>query len=138
MWIGNLLLVVLNLPLVGLWAKMLNVPYRWLYPAILMFSAIGVYSVDGSSVDILLGALFGFLGWIFYRLGCEPAPFVLGFVLGPLVEENFRRSLLLSRGDPLIFIQEPLSAVFVSVTAFVIFLMAFPPIRKRKEKASEG
>src|SRR5713226_8433114 len=95
MWIGNLLLVVLNLPLIGIWIKLLSVPYRILYPAILLFSCIGVYSLNNSAVDVALALAFGFLGYVFIKLDCEPAPLLLGFVLGPMMEENLRRTLLL-------------------------------------------
>ena len=100
MWIGNLMLVVLNLPLIGIWIKLLTVPYRMLYPAILLFCAIGVYTVNNTSFDVMQTAFFGLLGVVFVKLECEPAPLLLGFVLGPMMEENLRRALLLSRGDP--------------------------------------
>ena len=110
MWVGNLMLVVLNLPLIGIWVKLLQVPYRVLYPAILLFCSIGVYSINNTNFDVMLTALFGFLGVIFVKLECEPAPLLLGFVLGPMMEENLRRALLLSRGDPTVFFTRPLSA----------------------------
>src|ERR671912_1287977 len=100
MWIGNLMLVIINLPLIGIWVRLLKVPYRLLFPSILLFCAIGVYSLNNSSFEVALAALFGLMGYVFYKLGCEPAPLVLGFILGPLMEENLRRALLLSRGDP--------------------------------------
>ena len=103
MWIGNLMLVVLNLPLIGIWIKLLTVPYRMLYPAILLFCAIGVYTINNTSFDVMQTAFFGFLGVLFVKLECEPAPLLLGFVLGPMMEENLRRALLLSRGDPTVF-----------------------------------
>ena len=111
MWIGNLMLVVLNLPLIGIWIKLLQVPYRVLYPAILLFCAIGVYSINNTSFDVMQTALFGFLGVMFVKLECEPAPLLLGFVLGPMMEENLRRAMLLSRGDPTVFFTRPLSLV---------------------------
>ncbi|SMF56386.1 Tripartite tricarboxylate transporter TctA family protein [Xaviernesmea oryzae] len=135
MWIGNGMLVLLNLPLVGLWVKLLKVPYRWLCPAILMFSCIGIYSVNFNTTDIALAALFGVAGYVFLKLDCAPAPFVLGFILGPLMEENMRRAMLFSRGDLSIFATSPISAGFLAVTAVVLAAMAVPKIRKRKEEA---
>jgi putative tricarboxylic transport membrane protein len=109
MWIGNLMLVILNLPLIGLWIQLLKVPYRLLYPAILAFCCIGVYSINNTTFDVLLTVFFGALGYLFYKLRCEPAPLILGFILGPMMEENLRRAMLLSRGDPTTFITSPLS-----------------------------
>ena len=111
MWIGNVMLLILNLPLIQMWVKLLLVPYRILYPAILLFCSIGVYSVQNNTVDVLLTIPLGILGYIFMKLGCEPAPLMLGFILGPMMEENLRRTLLLSLGDPTIFFTRPLSAV---------------------------
>ncbi|MEY4263556.1 MAG: hypothetical protein RL373_124, partial [Pseudomonadota bacterium] len=108
MWLGNVMLIVLNLPMIGVWVKLLTIPYRFLYPAILVFCCIGVYSVNNTSFDIYLTAIFGILGYIFVKLECEPAPLLLGFVLGPMMEENFRRALLLSRGDYSVFLTRPL------------------------------
>jgi len=110
MWIGNLMLVVLNLPLIGMWVQLLKVPYRLLYPAILVFCSIGVYTISNTSFDVSQTAFFGLLGVIFVKLGCEPAPLLLGFVLGPMMEENLRRALLLSRGDFTVFATRPISA----------------------------
>lgn len=135
MWIGNLMLVVLNLPLIGMWIKLLQVPYRLLYPAILMFCVIGVYSSNSEASQILLMVLFAAFGYTLMRFGCEPAPMVLGFILGPLMEENLRRSLVLSRGDPLIFIQRPISATLLAITAFVVCLIVLPAFRKTREEA---
>lgn len=109
MLIGNLMLLVLNLPLIGIWIRLLTIPYRLLYPAVLVFCCIGVYSVDNSPFDILLAAVFGLFGYVLKKLDCSPAPLILGLVLGPILEENVRRSLLLSRGDPMIFIDRPIS-----------------------------
>ena len=109
MWIGNLMLVVLNLPMIGIWVKLLQVPYRLLYPAILLFCCIGVYSIQNNVFDVFMTALFGVLGWIFVKLECEPAPLLLGFILGPMMEENLRRAMLLSRGDPTVFFTRPMS-----------------------------
>ncbi len=109
MWIGNVMLVILNLPMIGIWVKLLQVPYRLLYPAILVFCCIGVYSLQNNVFDVLMTAVFGVLGWLFVKLDCEPAPLLLGFILGPMMEENLRRALLLSRGDPTVFVTRPIS-----------------------------
>jgi TctA family transporter len=138
MWIGNIILVMLNLPLVGLWVTLLKVPYRWLYPSILMFSLIGIYTVGSNTLDIGGAALFGLLGYIFLELRCEPAPFILGFILGPLMEVNFRRTLLISFGDPTVFITRPVSAFFLAVAALIIVSLLFPRIRRTKETAVEA
>jgi len=133
MWIGNLMLVVLNLPLIGMWVKLLQVPYRLLYPAILLFCGIGVYSINNTSFDVQLTAFFGLLGVVFSKLECEPAPLLLGFVLGPLMEENLRRALLLSRGDPTVFVTRPLSASMLAIAAGLLLLIVLPNIRKKRE-----
>jgi len=135
MWIGNLMLVVLNLPLIGVWIKLLTVPYRMLYPAILLFCAIGVYTVNNTSFDVMQTAFFGLLGVIFMKLECEPAPLLLGFVLGPMMEENLRRALLLSRGDPFVFVQRPISAGLLIAAALLILVIGLPNIRKKREEA---
>src|SRR5450631_3926502 len=124
MWVGNLMLVILNLPLIGMWVKLLTVPYRMLYPSILLFCCVGVYSLSNQPYDVMLTALFGVLGYIFVKLECEPAPLILGFILGPLMEENLRRAMLLSRGDPVTFVTKPISAtlLFVSVVLLLITL----------------
>ena len=109
MWIGNLMLVIINLPLIGMWVQLLKVPYRFLYLAILLFCGIGVYTVSNSAAAVLLAAFFGVAGYVFTRLDCEPAPMILGFVLGPLMEENLRRAMRISSGDPMIFLQRPIS-----------------------------
>jgi putative tricarboxylic transport membrane protein len=133
MWIGNLMLVILNLPLIGLWVSLLKVPYRVLFPCIMAFSAIGIYSVNNSSFDIYMTAFFGLLGFLWLRLECPPAPFLLGFVLGPLMEENLRRALLISRGDPSVFVTRPISLGFIIATVLILILMLTPTIRKRRE-----
>jgi TctA family transporter len=132
MWIGNLMLVVLNLPLIGLWVKMLTVPYRLLFPAIMAFSAIGIYSVNNSPLEIYLTALFGVLGFIWLRLGCNPAPLLLGFVLGPMLEEHLRRAMLMSRGDPSVFVTRPISLVFILATVLILLVMAAPLLRRHR------
>ena len=113
MWIGNLMLVILNLPLIGIWIRLLTVPYRFLYPSILVFMAIGVFGVSNSPFDVLLMALFGIVGVVFAKLECEPAPLILGMVLGPMLEENLRRALMISQGDPTILFTKPISAGFL-------------------------
>lgn len=134
MWLGNLMLVIINLPLIGIWVKLLQVPYRLLFPLILMFCAIGVYGVNNSTYEILLVALFGLIGYLFVKLGCEPAPLVLGFILGPLFEENLRRTLLLSRGDWSIFVTRPASLAFVLLSIALLLLIIFPYFRKKREE----
>jgi TctA family transporter len=137
MWIGNLMLVILNLPLVGIWVRLLRVPYRSLFPAILAFASIGVWSVNGNPFDLYAIALFGFVGWVLLKLDCEPAPLLLGFVLGPLLEEHLRRAMIISRGDPTIFInfaQRPISATLLVLSMIALVVVFLPSIaRKRKE-----
>lgn len=135
MWIGNLLLLVLNLPLVGLWVRLLAVPYRLLYPSILLFCCIGVYSVNNSLFDVLLTVAFGLLGYLFIKLRCEPAPLLLGYLLGPLMEENLRRAMLLSRGDPSVFVTRPLSLSLLILTGLVVVLMLSPRLRATRQAA---
>jgi TctA family transporter len=134
MWIGNFMLVVLNLPLVGIWVQLLKVPYRYLYPAILMFCCIGVYSLSNSKVDVVLTAVFGFLGYIFIKFGCEPAPMLLGFILGPMIEENLRRAMLLSRGDPTVFFTRPLSLAMLSFAFILLILVIAPSVKRKREE----
>jgi putative tricarboxylic transport membrane protein len=136
MWIGNLLLVILNLPLVGLWVSMLKIPYRWLFPIILVFSCIGIYTVNQSAIDIWVMVTFGVVGYIFVKLDCEPAPFILGLLLGPLLETNMRRSLLLSHGDFTTFLTHPISAAFLLAAIGLIALLVIPAVRRRKEDAT--
>jgi TctA family transporter len=132
MWIGNALLVVLNLPMIGLWVKLLKVPYRLLFPAIMAFSAIGVYSVNNSSFEIYLAALFGVVGVVWMRLGCSPAPMLLGFVLGPMMEEHLRRAMLMSRGDPSVFVTRPISLMFIVATIGILATIVVPVVRGRR------
>jgi TctA family transporter len=132
MWIGNLMLVVLNLPLVGLWVSLLKIPYRLLFPAIMVFSAIGIYSSNNVSFDVYLAALFGVLGIAWRILGCSPVPMLLGFVLGPMMEENLRRALQVSNGDPSVFVTQPISLAFIIVTALILIVMVLPAVRNRR------
>ena len=135
MWIGNLMLVVLNLPLVGMWVKLLGIPYRLMFPTIVAFCCIGAYAVNTTPVDLYVMGFFSVFGYICLKLECEPAPLILGFVLGPLMEENLRRSLLISRGDPLVLVQEPISLVFLIAAALLLLVVAAPAIRKKREEA---
>src|SRR2546423_14205036 len=135
MWVGNLMLVILNLPLIGMWVKLLTVPYRFLYPAILVFCCIGVYTVNNSTFDVFMTAGFGVLGYVFQKLGCEGAPLLLGLVLGPVMGENLRRAMLLSRGDPFVFFQKPISLGFMIASAILLVLVALPALRKKREEA---
>jgi putative tricarboxylic transport membrane protein len=135
MWIGNFFLVVLNLPMIGLWVKMIMVPYHRLYPAILMFCAIGVFSLNNSDFDIWLMALFGLFGYICSKLGAEPAPMLLGFIIGPMMEEYLRRALLLSRSDPLVFVQRPISATMLALAVAAMVVVLLPALRQKREEA---
>ena len=135
MWIGNLMLVVINLPLIGIWVRLLKVPYRLLFPCIVVFSLIGIYTVNNSTTDVVLTALFALFGFLLVKFGLEPAPLVLGFILGPLMEENLRRSMVLSRGDPTIFVTRPLSLTLLVLAAAVVLLIALPQFRRTRETA---
>ncbi len=135
MWIGNLLLVILNLPLIGIWVKLLSVPYRLLYPAILLFCCVGVYSLNNSPVDVALALFFGLLGYLFIKLDCEPAPLLLGFVLGPMMEDNLRRAMRLSRGDPAVFVTRPLSLALLLIALALLIVVVLPAVRKKREEA---
>ena len=135
MWIGNLMLVILNLPLIGMWIKLLTVPYRLLYPAILVFCCIGVYSLSNSPFDVVITAGFGLVGYLFLKLDCEPAPLLLGFILGPMMEENLRRAMLLSRGDAMTFVTRPLSATLLAIALLLLVIIMLPAIRKKREEA---
>ena len=137
MWIGNGMLVLLNLPLIGIWVKLLTVPYRMLFPAIMVFMAIGVFSVNNQALDINMTLMFGFLGYIFVKLKCEPAPLILAFVLGPLMEENLRRALLISRGDATVFFTRPISLGFLIATAVFLVIMLAPAVRKKRDQITE-
>jgi putative tricarboxylic transport membrane protein len=135
MWIGNLMLVVLNLPLVGLWVRLLRIPYRLLFPAIVAFCCIGTYTINGNVFDVYVMAAFTLFGYLCLKLDCEPAPLILGFVLGPLMEENLRRALLISRGDPTVFVTEPISLGCLIVAALLLVVVAAPSIRAKREEA---
>jgi TctA family transporter len=135
MWIGNLMLIILNLPLIGIWVKMLTIPYRHLYPAILVFCCIGVYTVNNSNFDIFMTAIFGIAGYLFFKLGCEAPPLLLGFILGPMMEENFRRALLLARGDFTTFLTRPLSLGLLIAAAALVVIVLLPAVRKTREEA---
>jgi TctA family transporter len=135
MWVGNLMLVILNLPMIGIWIKLLTVPYRMLYPAILLFCCIGVYSINNSSFDVYLTVIFGVLGYFCTKLECEPAPLILGFILGPMMEENLRRAMLLSRGDPSTFVTKPISATLLAISVLMLLVVLSPVLRKKREEA---
>ncbi|HEX4843302.1 MAG TPA: tripartite tricarboxylate transporter permease [Limnobacter sp.] len=135
MWIGNLFLVVLNLPLIGIWVKMISVPYHFLYPAIMVFCCIGVFSLGNKIFDLYLLAGFGALGYIFAKLKCEPAPLLLGFILGPMMEEYLRRALLLSRGDYTVLVTRPISATMLAIAVLALIVVFSPSIRKKREEA---
>jgi TctA family transporter len=135
MWVGNFLLVVLNLPLIGMWVKLLTVKYDYLYPAILIFCCIGVYSISNAPMDVEMAAIFGFIGYTFLKLEVEPAPLLLGFVLGPMMEENLRRALLLSRGDPMVFLTRPISLTLLVIALVLLVIVAAPSVSKKREEA---
>jgi TctA family transporter len=138
MWIGNAMLVVLNLPLVGLWVLLLKVPYRLLFPAIMAFSCIGIYSVNNSPFELYMTAFFGIVGFIWAKLDMPPAPMLLGFVLGPLMEENLRRALLISRGDPSVFVTRPISLAFIIITVLILVVMVLPAVKARRGDITES
>jgi putative tricarboxylic transport membrane protein len=135
MWVGNLMLVILNLPMIGVWIKLLQVPYRILYPAILLFCCVGVFSLQNNVFDIYMTVIFGILGYVWAKLKCEPAPLLLGFILGPMMEENLRRAMLLSRGDATVFVTRPISAVMLGLAALLLLVVIAPSIRKKREIA---
>jgi TctA family transporter len=138
MWIGNLLLVVINLPMIGIWVRLLTVPYRFLYPAILLFCCIGAYSIQNSEFHLWLLLGSGVMGYVFLKLGCEGAPFLLGMVLGPQMEEYFRRAMKISGGDPLVFVRSPISATLLAIAAVLLLLVIVPAIgRARKTTFQE-
>ncbi|HZA71420.1 MAG TPA: tripartite tricarboxylate transporter permease [Propionibacteriaceae bacterium] len=134
MWVGNLLLVVLNLPLIGVWVRMLQVPYQVLFPAIIVFASIGCYSLGLNAWDVYLIAGLGVIAYLLIRWGCEPAPLLLGFVLGPLLEENLRRALIISRGDPSVFVTRPISLVLLLLAVTALVVAVLPLVRRRREQ----
>jgi putative tricarboxylic transport membrane protein len=134
MWVGNLMLLVINLPLVGMWVRLLKVPYRLLFPAILMFCCIGIYSINSLPTDVMFIGLFGFVGYMLIKFGFEPAPMLLGFVLGKLMEENLRRALIISRGEITTFISHPVSAALLFVAAVVLLIALLPSVSKGREE----
>jgi len=133
MWVGNVMLLILNLPLIGIWVKLLTVPYRMLFPAIMAVCCIGVYSVSNNPVDVYAMAFFGVVGYAFIKLDCEPAPLLLGFVIGRLLEEYLRRAMLLSRGDPFVFFQRPISAVLLILAIIALVIVLIPSVSKTRE-----
>jgi len=135
MWIGNFFLLVLNLPLIGLWVRMISVPYHYLYPAILVFCGIGVFSLANTQFDIYLMAAFGVLGYVFRKLDCEPAPMMLGFILGPMMEEYLRRALLMSKGDATVLVTRPISATLLAISAVGLVAVLLPALRAKREEA---
>ncbi|MBV8247935.1 MAG: tripartite tricarboxylate transporter permease [Comamonas sp.] len=135
MWIGNLMLIILNLPLIGVWIKLLTVPYRWLFPSIVLFCAIGVYGTNNNAWDVWMVGVFGFIGYVFHKLGTEPAPLLLGFILGPMMEENLRRALLLSRGDWSVFVTRPISAGLLLGALALLVIVLLPAVKNKREEA---
>jgi TctA family transporter len=135
MWLGNAMLIILNLPLIGIWIKLLTVPYRWLFPAIILFCAIGVYSTNNNTFDIWMVGAFGVIGYTFIKLGMEPAPLLLGFILGPMMEENLRRALLLSRGDWTVFVTRGLSASLLAAAVVLLIIVLLPSVKSKREEA---
>ena len=133
MWVGNAMLVVLNLPLIGIWIRLLTVPYRFLFPAIMVFCCVGLYTLNNNPFDVYVGAAFALVGYLFHKLGCEPAPLLLGFILGPMMEENLRRALLIARGDWGTFVTRPLSAGLLVAAALMILVVMLPTIRNKRE-----
>lgn len=135
MWIGNLMLVVLNLPLIGIWVRILTIPYRFIFPAIGVFCCLGVYSVSNNAFDVVSMCVFGLVGYLLLKLECEPAPLLLGFVIGPLMEENFRRAMLIARGDWSTFVTRPISLGLLVVCVLALLAVLSPVLRKRREEA---
>ncbi len=135
MWIGNLMLVLLNLPLIGIWVRLLTVPYHVLFPLIVGFCCIGVYSVNNNTFDVYAMGLFGVIGYVLVKLDCEPAPLLLGFIIGPMLEEYLRRAMLISRGDPTVFVTRPLSATLLAIAAAALVVVLLPSVRKTREEA---
>jgi putative tricarboxylic transport membrane protein len=134
MWIGNAMLLFLNLPLLGIWTKLLRVPYFVMFPAIIIFCAIGVYSIDNNPFGLYEVAFFGGLGYLLTKLDCEPAPLVLGFIIGPMIEEHLRRAMMLSRGDPMIFLERPISAGLLIAAVATLVIVCLPSISRKREE----
>jgi putative tricarboxylic transport membrane protein len=134
MWVGNLMLLIINLPMIGLWVRLLKVPYRLMFPAILMFCSIGIYSINSLPTDVFFIAFFGIIGYFLIKFGFEPAPLLLGFVLGKLMEENLRRALIISRGDMMTFLERPLSAALLAVAVILLAIALLPTIRKSRDE----
>jgi len=134
MWVGNVMLVLLNLPLIGLWVKLLSIPYRALFAAIVLFACIGCYSINQNVFDVYAIAFFGVLGYVLIRMDCEPAPLLLGFVLGPLLEEHLRRAMIISRGDPMTFLTRPLSATLLGLALLAVIVAVLPSIRRKRKE----
>jgi putative tricarboxylic transport membrane protein len=134
MWLGNLMLIVINLPLVGVWVRLLRVPYRHLFPMIVIFCCIGIYSVNNAPFDVSMTAIWGVVGYWLVKHDFEPAPMILGFVLGPLMEENLRRAMLIARGDATVFLTRPISAVLLGISAFMLILSLLPAIRGKRDE----
>jgi TctA family transporter len=129
------MLIILNLPLIGIWIKLLSIPYRWLFPAIVLFCAIGVYSTNNNTFDVWMVGFFGIVGYAFLKLGCEPAPLLLGLILGPMMEENLRRALLLSRGDWSVLVTRPISAGLLVAAAILLTIVLLPAVKSKREEA---
>ena len=135
MWIGNLMLIVLNLPLIGIWIKLLTIPYKWLFPAIVLFCAVGVYSENNNTFEIWMVAIFGVVGYLFHKLKCEPAPLLLGLILGPMMEEYLRRALLISRGDWSVLVTRPMSATLLALAVLLLVVVLLPSVKAKREEA---
>jgi putative tricarboxylic transport membrane protein len=137
MWVGNVMLVILNLPLIGIWVKLLTVPYRFLFPAIMAFCTIGIYTLSNNTFDVYCGAGFAVLGYLFNKFGFEPAPLILGFILGPMMEENLRRALLMAKGDWTVFVTRPISGGLLLVSALLVVAIAIPAFAKTREQLKD-
>ena len=137
MWVGNAMLVVLNLPMIGIWIKLLTVPYRFLFPAIALFCCIGVYTLNNNNFDVYMTAIFAVVGYVFYKLKCEAVPLLLGFILGPMMEENLRRTMMISFGDPSVFFTRPISAAFLIAAVLLLLVIALPSLRAKREEAMQ-
>jgi putative tricarboxylic transport membrane protein len=137
MFIGNVMLVVINLPLIRMWVQLLKVPYRILFPVIIILCCIGGYSIESSTTDLVVLSLFAAIGVVFMAFGFQPIPLLLGFILGPLAEENLRRAMVIANGDPLVFVQRPVSLVLVIIIAVLLLLLVLPAFRKKREEFAD-